>query len=201
MNDIDSHIKVEQVTYPTIRHLTRKLAHKIQDSGFKPDVIVCVARGGYVPARLLCDLLNIYELSGIRIRHYIGADKTEKAELVEPLAMSISGKNVLLVDDIDDSGDTLDVALDYLNSLNPVDVRVAVLHHKSVSNYTPDFYAKKIIQWRWITYPWAIVEDVMGFVKKMQPRPANVEEAIKRVSHEYKLRVSTKVMEDVFRLL
>ena len=201
MNNIDAQMKVELVSFAAINRLTRKLAHKIQDSGFKAEIIICIARGGYVPARLLCDLLNIYDLASIRIRHYTGSEKTEKAVLLEPLAASISGKNVLLVDDIDDSGETLEVARNYLNELRPGDVRVAVLHHKTVSTIKPDFYAQKIVQWRWVTYPWAIVEDVLGFVKNMQPRPVSVEAATERLAQDYKLKVTSQVMEDVFRLL
>ena len=194
-------LKVELVSSATVTRLSRKLAHKVQDSGFSPDIVICIARGGYVPARLICDVMNIYNLASIRIKHYTGADKSEAAQLLEELSIDIQGMNVLLVDDIDDTGDTLQLALEYLKDLNPKQIKVAVLHHKIISTLMPDFYAQKIIRWRWITYPWAIVEDVLGFVKKMQPQPSTTEEAIERVVADYGIKVSKQVMEDVFRLL
>lgn len=194
-------LKVEIVSYAMVNRLTRKLAHKIQDSGFNVDIVICIARGGYIPARLICDYLNIYNLSSIRIKHYTGSDKSETARLLEPLSIDIQGMNVLLVDDIDDTGDTLQLAQDYLKGLNPKEIKGAVLHHKITSTLIPDFFAQKIIRWRWITYPWAIVEDVLGFVKKMQPQPATIEQAIERTTQDCGIKVSKQVMQDVFRLL
>lgn len=194
-------LKVELVSSATVTRLCRKLAHKIQDSGFNPDIVICIARGGYIPARLICDYLNIYNLTSIRIKHYTGSDKSETARLLEPLSIDIQGMNVLLVDDIDDTSDTLQLAQDYLKGLNPKEIKIAVLHHKITSTLTPDFFAQKIIRWRWITYPWAIVEDVLGFVKKMQPQPSTIEQAIERTAQDYGIKVSKQVMQDVFRLL
>ena len=194
-------LKVKLVSSAMVTRLSRKLAHKIQDSNFNPDIVICIARGGYIPARLICDYLNIYNLTSIRIKHYTGSDKSETARLLEPLSIDIQGMNVLLLDDIDDTSDTLQLAQDYLKGLNPKEIKVAVLHHKISSTLTPDFFAQKIIRWRWITYPWAIVEDVLGFVKKMQPQPSTIEQAIERTAQDYGIKISKQVMQDVFRLL
>jgi hypoxanthine phosphoribosyltransferase len=201
MKNSSHSLKVELVSSAMVTRLTRKLAHKIQDSDFNPDIVICIARGGYIPARLICDYLNIYNLYSINIRHYTGSDKSETARLLAPLSIDIQGMKILLVDDIDDTGDTLQLAQDYLNGLNPKEIKVAVLHHKIISTLTPDFFAQKIIRWRWITYPWAIVEDVLGFVKKMQPQPSTIEQAIERTAQDYGIKISKQVMEDVFKLL
>lgn len=193
--------RVELVSFATVSRLSRKLAMQIQESGFRPDVIVCIARGGFVPARLLCDFLNIYDLASIRIKHYTGSEKLDKVELLDPLNIDIKDKNILLVDDIDDTGDTLEVALGYLHDFKPGQIKTAVLHHKVISSLVPDYYAKKIIQWRWITYPWAIIEDVLGFVSRLQPVPDDIEGAIKSIKQSYGLKITRQVMEDVFRLL
>jgi len=194
-------LKVELVSNATVTRLCRKLALKIQGSSFKPDIIICIARGGYIPARLICDYLNIYNLTSISIKHYTGSDKSEVAQLIDPLSINIQGLKVLLVDDINDTGDTLQLALDYLASFNPIEIKVAVLHHKVISTLVPDYYAQKIIHWRWITYPWAITEDVLGFVKKIQPQPSTIEQAIECLEQDYKIKISKQVMHDVFRLI
>ncbi|MEJ2141762.1 MAG: phosphoribosyltransferase family protein [Gammaproteobacteria bacterium] len=97
MEDEEKPFKIELVSNATVTRLVRKLAHQIQDNGFSPDIVVCIARGGYVPARLLCDFLNIFNLASMRIRHYTGSDKSEAAELVEKLSMDVGGNKILLV--------------------------------------------------------------------------------------------------------
>ena len=63
---------------------------------------------------------------------------------------------VLLVDDVTDTGDTLRLAIEHMQSHNPAQLKVAVLQHKQVSPLEPDFYAQKIVAWRWVIYPWAL---------------------------------------------
>jgi hypoxanthine phosphoribosyltransferase len=192
--------KVEFVSWGKITNLVHTLANRIYDSGYQPDIVIAIARGGYVPARLLCDHLDIYNLTSMRIAHYTrGVDKSEAARLSMPLNTDIRGMRVLLVDDVDDTGDTLQLALEHLNSFNPAEIRVAVLHHKHISSVVPDFYAQKIISWRWLTYPWAIIEDVRGFIGKMEPQPATAGEAIERIKSEYGLKVPMQIMKDAYR--
>jgi len=192
---------IEVLTLAKIQNLSRQLARQIQADHFCPDVVIAIARGGFVPARLLCDYLDIYNLTCIRIAHYTGTDKTGQARLSIPLNIDIRGMSVLLVDDVDDTGDTLQLALTHLHSFSPALIRIAVLHHKTVASVVPDYYAEKVTHWRWITYPWAITEDVLGLVRKMQPIPANIDDAILRMNQDYGLHISKKVMADVYRLI
>jgi len=193
--------KVEFVSNTKVSKLTRQLAHQIQDDGYHPDIIVAIARGGYIPARLLCDHLDINNLASFRVTHYTGAQKAEQTRLSLPLTIDVRGMNVLLVDDITDTGDTLRLALDHIHAFQPQQLRVAVLHHKTVSTVVPDYYARKIVRWRWITYPWAVIEDTLGFVKQLQPRPATIEQAMDAVAKAHGVKISRPAMEDVFRLL
>lgn len=90
-----------------------------------------------------------------------------EARIKYPIPVDISGKKVLIVDDITDTGDTLSISVAYAQSLNPAEIKTAVLQHKTCSSFTPDFYAQKIIMWRWIIYPWARYEDLAGFAEKI----------------------------------
>ena len=87
------------------------------------------------------------------------------------------GLKVLIVDDITDTGDTVGVAFQHIQEFDPAEVRVAVLQHKRQSMLKPDFYAKKLTKWRWIIYPWAVVEDIGGFLLAMPELPATIEAA------------------------
>jgi len=99
--------RAEYVSWPKMAAMGRTLAGRILASGFRPEVIVAIARGGYVPARILCDYLEVSELAGLRIVHYrAGANKEKRARLVAPLNLPVAGKRVLLVDDLIDTGET-----------------------------------------------------------------------------------------------
>lgn len=192
---------IEVLNFSAIRVLSRRLARQIQTDRFCPEIVIAIARGGFVPARLLCDYLNLFNLACIRITHYTGTDKNEKPRLSIPLNIDIRGKTVLLVDDVDDSGETLQLALTHLHSFHPAMIRSAVLHHKTVSSVVPEYFAEEIIQWRWITYPWAITEDVLSLISKAQPMPESIEEAILYMAKIHDLRISKATMTDVYRLL
>ena len=129
------------------------LARKISESGFTPDTLVAISRGGLVPARLLSDVLDIPNLYTIRISFYSSVGvKKEKPEVTQPLSADLSGKNVLLVDDISDSGKSLSLALEYLKPLNPARVKTATIHFKPDSLLKPDFFHSTTESW--IIYPW-----------------------------------------------
>ncbi|MGB4341967.1 MAG: phosphoribosyltransferase family protein, partial [Dysgonamonadaceae bacterium] len=83
-----------------------------------------------------------------------------------PYSCRYNRKKILIVDDVTDTGETLNLAVSYALSLKPTSVMTAVLQHKTCSAFTPDFYAQKIIKWRWIIYPWARYEDLAGFAEK-----------------------------------
>lgn len=192
----------ELITWGRVYQLVRRLAQLIREDGFQPDIVVAIARGGYVPARLICDFLDIYDLTSIRIGHYTaGVCKAERARLFMPLAVDVSDKKVLLVDDVSDSGDTLELALQHIRDNKAAEVKVAVMQHKQVSSFIPDYYAHKVVKWRWLTYPWAVIEDVAGFINAMEPHPATAEEAAARLQQDYDIKVPSPILNDVFALL
>ncbi len=182
--------------------MSRLLADKIIEAGFRPDIVVAIARGGFVPARIVCDFLGIGELASIRIKHYsAGAAKNQYARLVAPLNVEVRGRKVLIVDDIIDTGDTLQLALDHIRSHGPAAVKTAILIHKEVCSFAADFYAKRMVKWRWVIYPWAVMEDLTGFISRMEPSPESPAEATARLADEFALKVPAGVLKDVYQRL
>jgi hypoxanthine phosphoribosyltransferase len=95
--------------------LSRKLASVIKSSGFRPDLVIAIGRGGYVPARIVCDFLLHSLLTSIKIEHWdIAACKRPEAAVRFPLAVDVQDQSILIIDDVTDTGDTLRAALDYL---------------------------------------------------------------------------------------
>lgn len=175
------------------------LSRLIKNSGYKIDIAVAIARGGFVPARILCDYLSIRNLTAIKVEHWgIAATETEKAVLKYPLNADIKDKNVLLVDDITDTGDTLRVSLEYLRSFEPKEIRTAVLIHKTCSVITPDYFVRKVEKWKWIIFPWHIWEDLTGLVKKIADSGIHDEEDIRQeLKRRYCLNVNSATMKEV----
>lgn len=178
------------------------LAHKIRASGFAPDLIVAIGRGGFVPGRLLADLLGLMDLAGIRIEHYHGARKGAVARMRQPLSLNIDGRRILLVDDVSDTGETFEVALEHLRENGAArQIFTAAIHHKISSRIEPDFYAHKIVKWRWIVYPWAVLEDLSAFAHEFEPKPEDPETLGRLLWSERGLKVKRATLEDVLALM
>ena len=76
-------------------------------------------------------------------------------------------------------------------------MRTAVLHHKQTSSHVPDYHAQRIVKWRWITYPWAIVEDLTVLASRMTPHPQQADELKGRLIHEIGLEFPGGIIEQV----
>jgi len=190
----------ELVPWRRVASLTRRLAQHIAAAGFVPDVIVAIARGGYVPARLLADYLDVMDLVSLRIEHYTaGARKRRRARVVQPLNIALAGRRVLIVDDVADTGDTFVLARAHVAARRPAAVLTAALHYKSGSVFEPDFYAERLTSWRWINYPWARIEDIAGFIARLRPRPTTAAAAARRLDREFGLRAPRALVEDAMR--
>jgi hypoxanthine phosphoribosyltransferase len=195
-------IRCELISWSEVERLCLNLAMQIKQSGYRPDIVVTIARGGYVPSRLICDHLDIMSLTSIKIEHYLsGSTKQEQAVIRYPLSVDIENLNVLLVDDVDDSGDTLEVAIEHLRSFNPGQIRIAVMHHKVVSYFPVDYYAHKVVKWRWLIYPWAVKEDVSDFLRRLSPQPATLEQAQQQLLNDFHIRISLRQLENVYALM
>ena len=194
-------MRCELVSWEQFRALARQLALRVQSSGFKPDMIVAIGRGGYMPARLLSDYLDIYNLSGFKIEHYRAAKKQTEARVRYPLSANVEGLKLLLVDDVSDGGDTFELAVSHLNERGPpAEIRTAVLHHKTVSSFVPDFYAAEVTEWRWLVYPWAILEDVSGFIRELGLINASPERMQAEIEAGYGVRISDEILSDASAL-
>lgn len=192
----------ELVSWGRFYALCRRLAEGIRRSGYRPEAMVAIGRGGWMPGRVLSDLLDLMNLTSFKVEHYRGAHRESLARVRYPLAADVSGLRVLLVDDVSDSGDTFRVALEHLRARSqPAEVRTAVLHHKVVSAFEPDLYAARVVKWRWIIYPWAVIEDLTGLIRTMDPPPSTLESMASALAERHGLRVPRRTLEDVRRSL
>jgi hypoxanthine phosphoribosyltransferase len=152
------------LSWRDVYNLTLQLSERIVASGFKPDVIVGIARGGWIPARILSDVLYMDTLQNIRIEYYtdVGA-KGKEPRITQPLTGSMEGKRVLLIDEVADTGDTLHHAIEHVKDLGVEEVRAAVLHYKPTSIVVPDFFMVETTSWT--VYPWENRASIISLIK------------------------------------
>ena len=194
-------IRCAFISWSGFYSLSRSLAHKIHDSGFKPDIIIAIGRGGYMPARIISDFLHVMNLTSFKIEHYRGTQKKKTAAVKYPLGQGVTGRKVLLVDDVCDTGDTFEVAGRHLREcFQPVEIRTAVIHYKKTSSFIPDYYARRMIKWRWIIYPWAVAEDISEFIRQMQPRPETTGEIREVLARDHGIRIPQGLIRDILAL-
>ncbi|MDX1431079.1 MAG: phosphoribosyltransferase [Gammaproteobacteria bacterium] len=181
--------------------LCRNVARRIDDAGFAPDVIVAIARGGFAPARVLCDYLRVMELTSIRVAHYRAMEPADAgAKVVDPLADDLGGRNVLIVDDVSDTGDTFDVALAHIRERGePAAVRTAILLHKTTSRFIPDFEGDRLRDWRWVIFPWARIEDLARLIAALPGSPGDPDEIAKALRERHGIRVARRTLADALR--
>ena len=179
--------------------LGRSLAYEIKRSGFHPDLIVAIGRGGYVPARVVSDFLLFSLLASIKIEHWDTAGcKRPRATVRFPLAVDVCGQKVLIIDDVTDTGETLMTAVDYVKGLGAAEIRTGVLQHKTVSPFVPDYYGEVVTEWRWIIYPWAAHEDLVDLAQRVLLKEAQSKREIgEQLKERYGLILEESTLSEV----
>lgn len=147
----------------------RELAQDVVDTGWLPDVVVAVARGGLLPAGAVAYALGVKAMGTMNVEFYTDVARTLTQPVFLPPLMDVStlaGKRVLVVDDVADSGKTLAKVMDFIRSIGgerlPADVRSAVVYLKPTSMIAPDFFWSRTE--RWITFPWSALPPVSSAV-------------------------------------
>ena len=127
------------------------------ESGWFPDLIVGVARGGLIPAGAIGYAIGVKAMGAINVEFYTDIGQT----LDEPIILSpqldtdsLKGKKVLVVDDVADSGKTLDLVVNFLEETAD-EVRSAVVYTKPKTIFEPDYSWKKTD--KWINFAWSVL--------------------------------------------
>ena len=147
----------ENLTWEVFGEASRYLSQEIVDSGWFPDLIVGVARGGLIPAGAIGYAIGVKEMGAINVEFYTDIGET----LPEPILLnpqldtdSLKDKKVLVVDDVADSGKTLDLVANLLEK-TASEVKSAVIYTKPTTIFEPDFSWKKTDQW--INFAWSVL--------------------------------------------
>ena len=139
---------------------SRVLAQQVADSGYRPTIVLGIARGGLLPAATLAYALGVKNLFTMNVEFYTGVDeRLQFPVMLPPLldAVDLAGATVLVADDVADTGATLKLVMDFCEA-HVADVRCAVLYEK------PRSIVKCEYVWRrtdlWIDFPWSTLPPV-----------------------------------------
>ena len=146
------------VSYDEYHNLIEKLAIRVHQSGWQFDTILCLARGGMRPGDILSRIFNvplaIMSTSSYRAEAGTQQGHLDIAHYITTPKGQIAGK-VLLVDDLADTGVTLQAVVDRLrNNYQPItELRSAVIWTKGVSTFEPDYSVEFLPTNPWIHQP------------------------------------------------
>jgi len=167
MADLPDEFPCTITNWEYIYGLCRDVSDDVKADDFEPDVVVALARGGWFAGRILCDFLGLDDLTSLKIEHYVGtAAKADEPEVRYPMPEgSVEGKDVLIVDDIADTGQSIEHAYEYVQEREPNAVRTATLQLLQTSEFEPDFVGERLAEWTWVVYPWNFVEDMIDLIE------------------------------------
>jgi len=151
-------VDVEYVTWNEIHRALGVLASRVLLNG-KPDVLVLIAKGGLIPGRILADFLLVEDIGLIEAKFYksIGV-RGEKPFIKSSTLPSLTGRSVLVVDDVADTGRTMQLVIDYLSNYKVKSIKTLTIYVKPWSTFIPDYYFAQTT--KWIVFPWEICEAI-----------------------------------------
>jgi len=163
-------------TWERIYKLLLDLALQIRTAGFKPDIIVGIARGGWPPARIMSDLLENPEIANVKAEFYLDVAETKGEPVItQPVSVTVKNKKVLIVDDVADTGKSLALVREHLKEQGAKDVKIATIYYKPWSIVTPDYFERKTRHW--IIFPWEPKETVRRILEKCRKQGVPPEQA------------------------
>jgi hypothetical protein len=133
----------------------RALATRVADDGYRPDIILAIARGGLFVAGSLGYALSVKNLYVMNVEYYTGVDERLDVPVMLPPyvdVVDLRDTRVLIADDVADTGHTLALVRNHCLS-EVAEVRTAVLYEKSRSVVDCEYVWKYTDQW--INFPWS----------------------------------------------
>ncbi|MDG5759308.1 phosphoribosyltransferase [Natronococcus sp. A-GB1] len=172
MSDLPDDFDCTITNWDYIYSLCRDVSDEVRRDDFEPDVIVALARGGWFAGRCICDFLGMDDLTSLKMEHYVGtAEKSGEPTVRYPMPEgSVEGKDVLIIDDIADTGGSIERAHEYVDERNAGEVRTATLQLLQTSEYEPDYIGECLEEWTWVVYPWNFIEDMIDLISGAMER-------------------------------
>jgi len=150
------------MSWETFGVASRELATSVADSGYEPDIILAIARGGLIIGGGLGYALGVKNTFTMSVEFYTGVNERLPMPVVLPPVpnqVDLTGAKVLVADDVADTGATLALVKAFCAG-HVADVRGAVLYEKPHSVIKPEFVWRRTD--KWIEFPWSVLPPVTG---------------------------------------
>ena len=151
----------ELMTWDDLGAGARELAQAVADDGWRPDIILGIARGGLLVAGALGYALGIKNTFTMNVEFYTGVDERLDLPMILPPVpdlVDFAEFRVLIADDVADTGATLELVKDFCAG-KVAEVRCAVLYEKPRSTVRCEYVWRRTD--RWIDFPWSAEEPVL----------------------------------------
>lgn len=145
----------EWLNWDSYGKAVRELAAMVADDGYRPEMILAIARGGLFCAGSLGYALSIKNIYVMNCEYYTGVDERLPVPVMLPPAVDLvdhRNSKILIADDVADTGHTLKMVYDFCVE-RVGDARSAVLYEKSHSLVKSDYVWKRTDLW--INFPWS----------------------------------------------
>jgi hypoxanthine phosphoribosyltransferase len=159
VGDIDIRER-EVLSYEQFGVAVRELAHAVHESGYRPDWMVAIARGGLIIGGAMAYSLGHKNIATVTVEFYTGVDERLDVPVELPPVLDlddIANRRVLIVDDVADTGETLRLVVEKCRPA-VAELRSLVLYEKSRSVVQADYVWKRTDQW--INFPWSTLPPV-----------------------------------------
>lgn len=151
----------EVMSWEDLGRGTRELAEAVAADGYRPDMILGIARGGLLVAGGLGYALGIKNTFTMNVEFYTGVDERLDIPMILPPVpdlVDFHETRVLIADDVADTGATLQLVQEFCAG-KVAEVRCAVLYEKPRSTVRCEYVWRRTD--RWITFPWSAEEPVL----------------------------------------
>jgi hypoxanthine phosphoribosyltransferase len=146
-----------------------KISLEIKARGISDYMLVGVSRGGLIPLRLISDHLAAQRISTIGVRFYEDIGKTAAApEVFFPVQGDVAGRDVILVDDISDTGGSLIAGKEHLRVKGARKIVVSAICVKPHTRLVPDIFVRETAAW--VIFPWEVQETIRRIIAGAQSR-------------------------------
>ena len=148
-------VRREIFDWETFGSASRELASAVVADGYRPDLLLAIARGGLLPAGAMSYALGMKNCCVINVEFYTGVDERLEVPRILPPApdfVDVSHARILIADDVADTGHTLRSVQQFCEG-KVAEVRTAVLYEKSHSVVKCDYVWKRTDLW--INFPWS----------------------------------------------
>ncbi|NRQ14660.1 xanthine phosphoribosyltransferase [Ensifer sesbaniae] len=144
--------KAFPVSWDQFHRDARALAWRLADNGQEWRAMVCITRGGLVPAAIICRELNIRMIETVCVASYHDYDTQGQMKVLKGIAPEIAengGEGVLIVDDLTDTGKTAAEVRAMLPKAH-----FAAVYAKPKGRPMVDTFVTEVSQDTWIYFPW-----------------------------------------------